>query len=1304
MAKKQIFNYEFTPGVNQDYNAYPNAFELLKQNKEYIRKNVIGFIQNQVTNNIAPFQNYTYNEKKCERDTGYVLDALIEDLRYDGNKNIRKIASFYWVGNVPQIDGSREPEIAVYNYVIDLVTNFIFTNTTVTPVYQTDVDQVKLIGFNAEAGSAARVDTLLTSLNNVINNGLSDLPAEVAPTGMKGTIVVEGNYDAKKLLLISNQTRGEILYSFADSTKIIKAIYQQQPVNETTITLYSDTTRMNPTDKIQIFWEDDNQFMMPHPTYQDPVEKLRVSNPQSLIDTDFEYSLQGTKWETVELVNNIPSVYSKANEPAFTADEITSITPSQGGQLSANISSLAYSPNGTTGLTLVRNFGPPGYSDDANYIVNLPFTVEFLGQFWTSVYVGTNGYFTFGGGWNAFSGFDGNNPPFPHINFLPGDRALMKLYTGTVNNTFIIRWEGSNFGDQNTVRHIWEVHFTANSNVIDVHYVQVSDPSTVGASPVIGNGVDNAYVTTNTGDAATGDAYRIITSTGSSRDLQIDVNVTPLVPFFVGQPIVIRESVNSEVDGSYLVKGVVNTQSIVVTASNPVTSGQQYNNQYTTIYTGGFFTGAEIPITSVNRVSGTTNAEINFTSPHNFFPGQRLYVVDENQTGEPYIGSFDIVRITGSTSVEFRTTSDALFTDNADVSTANTKVYVRSEAVGLHRYVDGGVQIKPGSPAPNTQIIRQTRKFFRYQSGKGIQFSTGVLVSPTYEILDLNVTTNVFDPVNYPFYELNITLDSNHGFAQPDEYREGALIELQGLQVASGPNLYNGIYRVEQVNGLRGFTIKIDPSITDFAPGGLGKVGVLEYRDAVVRDGMFDEQNGIFYEYDGTELYAVIRASTQQLTGTIDVTEGNSTINGTNTKFLTQLAVGNYIVIKGCTYNITQITDNTTMTVQPDIRTLTESGIKYNKVIDRRTSIRDFNLDRLDGSGPSGFVFNPNRMQMIFIDYSWYGAGKVRFGMRGLDGSVIYCHEVPNNNTNTEAYMRSGNLPGRFEINTVPKLGLLSAGFSPSDTEFRMSNEDAAKFPAKGRASINYEIIRFTKGIQDGNETVFNIDLRNEFGLSSNVSGDIGDTVWSFNNNCGPALSHWGVSVIMDGRFDEDKSYLFTGNNESPIIIPPGETRPLVSIRLAPSVDNSIGRAFGVRNLINRSAIILQEIGVITTGLFEITVKINSETTLFTNNANWEPVGNGSISQYLDHSVIGTTPLPNAGDTVLTFFTEQGDSRFATTERSINQIRELGNSILGGNNIYPDGPDVLTINARNIDLQNRTEGIFARISWTESQG
>jgi hypothetical protein len=60
----------------------------------------------------------------------------------------------------------------------------------------------------------------------------------------------------------------------------------------------------------------------------DPVTKLRVSQPETMIDTDFEYGLQPTKWETVELINNTPSFFSKSGDT--TIPNITAIVTNAG--------------------------------------------------------------------------------------------------------------------------------------------------------------------------------------------------------------------------------------------------------------------------------------------------------------------------------------------------------------------------------------------------------------------------------------------------------------------------------------------------------------------------------------------------------------------------------------------------------------------------------------------------------------------------------------------------------------------------------------------------------------------------------------------------------------------------------------------------------------------------------------------------------------------------------------------------------------------------------------------------------------
>jgi hypothetical protein len=50
-------------------------------------------------------------------------------------------------------------------------------------------------------------------------------------------------------------------------------------------------------------------YITPAPGISDPVGKMRMSQGQALIDTDFEYGPQPTKWETLALQNNRSTAY-----------------------------------------------------------------------------------------------------------------------------------------------------------------------------------------------------------------------------------------------------------------------------------------------------------------------------------------------------------------------------------------------------------------------------------------------------------------------------------------------------------------------------------------------------------------------------------------------------------------------------------------------------------------------------------------------------------------------------------------------------------------------------------------------------------------------------------------------------------------------------------------------------------------------------------------------------------------------------------------------------------------------------------
>ena len=157
-----------------------------------------------------------------------------------------------------------------------------------------------------------------------------------------GTIVVKGNFPLKVFQLITNVTDGVIIYNFADPTRGGSTSYESL-LNETTLTLDFDTSSMDASDSIQIFLDKQEQKVDFSETFTDPVSKLRVSNPQNLIDTDFEYGLQPTKWETVELVNNVPSFF--ASNTTYSIADVTNVTSLQG---SENITVTTQDEHGLT--------------------------------------------------------------------------------------------------------------------------------------------------------------------------------------------------------------------------------------------------------------------------------------------------------------------------------------------------------------------------------------------------------------------------------------------------------------------------------------------------------------------------------------------------------------------------------------------------------------------------------------------------------------------------------------------------------------------------------------------------------------------------------------------------------------------------------------------------------------------------------------------------------------------------------------------------------------------------------------------
>jgi len=74
-----------------------------------------------------------------------------------------------------------------------------------------------------------------------------------------------------------------------------------------------------------------------------------------------------------------------------------------------------------------------------------------------------------------------------------------------------------------------------------------------------------------------------------------------------------------------------------------------------------------------------------------------------------------------------------------------------------------------------------------------------------------------------------------------------------------------------------------------------------------------------------------------------------------------------------------------------------------------------WNLDPMDGTGPSGVTLNFAETQILLIDFEWLGVGSIRVGFV-INGVIYYAHRFDCANVSPHVYMSTPNLPTRWEI------------------------------------------------------------------------------------------------------------------------------------------------------------------------------------------------------------------------------------------------------------------------------------------------
>jgi hypothetical protein len=741
-------------------------------------------------------------------------------------------------------------------------------------------------------------------------------------------------------------------------------------------------------------------------------------------------------------------------------------------------------------------------------------------------------------------------------------------------------------------------------------------------------------------------------------------------------------SVASSTTFTYYAKGIVGTNGLSIFGSS--TYGRR----------GGFYAGSQLPVSSVSS-NGANPSVITVTcsANHGLAPGAPIVGISSSVgTNHGLLtGNFFAETVPSPTTFSFTARVGGAVSTSGIVM----DIYTRSDAFVMHRPFDGGVTLGTFVASHGASVSRQTKKYMRYQSGKGILWTSGVLFNPVLNLDQISASGTTVGST------ITVTTESDHGL------QIGASVLISGV-VTSG---YNGTYGVSGIVSENIFTVSAQTTLgsTSAVITNLPRVTVKNWHGASVRVGPFDDQNGLFWEFDGNEVAIVKRSGTYQLSGFVSVNSGSQLVSGTSCRFTQQLKVGDRIIIRGMTYMVGSITNDNTMTINPEYRGVTNSsGVKLALVLDQRIPQSQFNIDKIDGTGISGYNLNLNKMQMLGISFSWYGAGFIDFMCRGGDGNMILAHRLKQNNVNDEAYMRSGNSSVRYQAINESVIGRLATNISSSATSIVLA--DASRFPSSGTVLIENECINYssksgntlngcTRGASFQQFAGGSIKTFTGGSAASHVIGNGFTSVILISCTASPVINHWGSSYIMDGGFDTDRGYYFNYASLSNTFNT-GQSKTVFFLRLAPSVSNSISGNLGERELVNRSQLLLQKLQVQSDQSVQVYGILNPGN-IDASSLTWVSVNTVALGSQPSFAQISTSSATAATPGEQIFSTLGQPGGFA--EIDLSSLKELSNSAIGGYSNYPDGPDVLAIVVKNIASGGGSANVNINLFWSEAQ-
>ena len=167
--------------VGQQNSGFFDARTLLLASKPFLQEQVVARVNSQ-------FPGFEYNQEKCFRDVGILVENVAYDAAFGGNEKAVQSGLAYWNGVISAIAGQETQTVAAIEYLRDRCLEVI-TNTTCTFTVAGTYSQVRNTVLNDGAVASDSITNLFEIITDIINDGPDAAPDVYKSTGPDAAFV-----------------------------------------------------------------------------------------------------------------------------------------------------------------------------------------------------------------------------------------------------------------------------------------------------------------------------------------------------------------------------------------------------------------------------------------------------------------------------------------------------------------------------------------------------------------------------------------------------------------------------------------------------------------------------------------------------------------------------------------------------------------------------------------------------------------------------------------------------------------------------------------------------------------------------------------------------------------------------------------------------------------------------------------------------------------------------------------------------------------------------------------------------------